>query len=82
MADLVFIVSPSSPQTYFYIKHAFGDGSRDVIVVFDRRAGERRRIQNSPPAERRHVERRRRDVTRELRSADWAVVSMATYSAG
>ena len=82
MADLVFIVSPAAPQTFSYIKHAFGDGSRDVTVVFDRRTGQRRRMRGSPVVERRHVERRHRDVTRELRSAGWAVVSMATYSAG
>ena len=66
MADLVFIVSRTDP------KHEFADESRDVVL--DRRAGERRRSQRPLPTERRHMDRRHRDVTWELQSSGWAVV--------
>ena len=72
MADLLFIVSRTEPKQYLYLKHVFADESRDVVL--DRRMGERRRSLRPPPAERRHVERRHRDVTRELRSSGWALV--------
>jgi hypothetical protein len=71
MADLVFIVSRTEPKHYLYLKHEFADESRDVVL--DRRAGERRRSQRPLPTERRHIQRRRRDVTRELQSSGWAV---------
>ena len=80
MADLVFIVSRTEPKHYLYLKHEFADGSSDVVL--DRRASERRRNQRPLSTERRHMQRRHRDVTREVRSAGWAVVSRATHSAG
>ena len=72
MADLVFIVSRTEPKQYFYLKHAFADESRDVVL--DRRLGERRRSLRPPLNERRHIDRRHRDVTRELQSSGWALV--------
>jgi hypothetical protein len=72
MADLVFIVSRTDPKQYQYLKHEFADESTDVVL--DRRAGERRRRQRPLPTERRHMDRRRRDVTWELESSGWAVV--------
>jgi hypothetical protein len=74
MADLVFIVSRTEPRTYMYIKHVFADENRDGRVILDRRGRERRRRQSLPPTERRHMERRHRDVTGELQSSGWAVV--------
>jgi hypothetical protein len=74
MADLVFIVSRTEPKTYGYIKHIFADENRDVRVILDRRGRERRRGQRALPTERRHMERRHRDVTEELQSSGWAVV--------
>jgi hypothetical protein len=71
MADLVFIVSRNEPKHYLYLKHEFADESRDVVL--DRRAGERRRSQRPQPTERRHMQRRHRDVTWELQSSGWAV---------
>jgi hypothetical protein len=71
MADLVFIVSRTEPKHYLYLKHEFADESRDVVL--DRRAGERRRSQGPVPSERRHMQRRQRDVTWELQSSGWAV---------
>jgi hypothetical protein len=73
MADLVFIVSRTDPKQYQYLKREFADESRDVVVL-DRRAGERRRSQRPLPTERRHMDRRHRDVTWELQSSGWAVV--------
>jgi len=62
MADLVFVVSRTEPKQYFYL---FADESRDVVL--DRRRGERRRGSFTPPrAERRHIDRRQRDITMEL----------------
>jgi len=72
MADLLFVVSRTDPKQYFYLEHAFADESRDVVL--DRRTGERRRSQRPLPTERRHMERRHRDVTRELQSSGWALV--------
>jgi hypothetical protein len=71
MAELVFIVSRNESKRYPYLKHECADESSDVVL--DRRAGERRRSQRPLPTERRHIQRRRRDVTRELQSSGWAV---------
>ena len=75
MADLVFIVSRTEPKQYFYLKHEFADERRDVVL--DRRLGERRQSLRPPPIERRHIDRRHRDVTRELQSSGWALVIFA-----
>jgi hypothetical protein len=72
MADFLFIVSRTEPRQYFYLKRVFADESWDVVL--DRRGGERRRSSRPPPSERRYVERRSRDITRDLRSSGWAVV--------
>jgi hypothetical protein len=72
MADLVVIVSRTDPKQNRYLTHEFADESRDVVL--DRRAGERRRSQRPLPTERRHMDRRHRDVTWELQSSGWAVV--------
>ena len=80
MADLVFIVSRTEPKQYLYLKHVFADQSRDVVL--DRRAGERRRSLRPPPMDRRHIDRRHRDITRELQSWGWALVRRpVTYTA-
>jgi hypothetical protein len=71
MADLVFIVSRNEPKRYLYLKHECADENSDVVL--DRRAGERRRSQRPLPTERRHMQRRHRDVTWELLSSGWAV---------
>jgi len=73
VADLLFIVSRTEPKRYMYLKHVYADERRDVVL--DRRAGERRGSQRPPPTERRHVERRHRDITGELQSFGWALVS-------
>jgi len=72
VAHLLFIVSRTEPKQYLYLKHVFADESKDVVL--DRRIGERRLSLRPPPAERRHIDRRQRDVTRELQSSGWALV--------
>jgi len=72
MGDLIFVVSRTARQTYLYLKNAFADESRPVVL--DRRTRERRRSQRPIPTERRHSDRRHRDVTGELQSSGWAVV--------
>ena len=72
MADLIFIVSRSEPKQYLYLKHFWADEGRDVVL--DRRIGERRRSLRPPPVEKRHIERRCRDITGELQSSGWAFV--------
>jgi hypothetical protein len=80
VADLVFIVSRTEPRQYLYLKHVFADESRDVVL--DRRMGERRRSLRPPPVEKRHIDRRQRDITRELQSTGWALVRRpTTYTA-
>jgi hypothetical protein len=81
MADLVFIVSRTEPKQYLYLKYQFADESRDVVL--DRRMGERRRSSERPPRiEKRHIDRRQRDVTRELQSTGWTLVRRpVTYTA-
>ena len=72
MADLVFIVSRTEPKRYMYLKYVYADERREVIL--DRRVGERRRRQGLPSIDRRHVERRHRETTRELQSYGWTLV--------
>jgi hypothetical protein len=43
-------------------------------VILDRRKADRRRIHQRATPERRHGERRRRDVTTELQKIGWAQV--------
>src|SRR5215470_12597775 len=69
MAQLLFIVSRAELRAYTFIRHAFAAERRDVAVILDRR-----RSLGPPPTERRHMERRHRDVTSELQSPGWAVV--------
>jgi hypothetical protein len=73
MPDLLFIVSRAAPKRYMYLKHVYADASRDVVL--DRRLGERRQSQRALLTERRYIERRHRDITRELESSGWALVT-------
>jgi len=71
MAGLLFIVSRTKPGTYAYMK-LVSESEHDVI--FDRRKGDRRRIHQRATPERRHGERRRRDVMTDLQKSGWALV--------
>jgi hypothetical protein len=72
MEELIFVVSRTAPQTYLYLKQAFADESR--LVILDRRMGERRQNRRPLSTEKRHWDRRHRDVRAELRSSGWALV--------
>jgi hypothetical protein len=71
MAGVLFIVSRTKPGTYTYMKLV--SESEDVVVL-DRRNIDRRRIYQRATPERRHVERRRRDVMTDLQKSGWALV--------
>jgi hypothetical protein len=47
-----------------------------VAVIIDRRYRERRRTDAVRPIERRHADRRRRNVAEQLRDGGWAVVAV------
>ena len=71
MAGVLFIVSRTKPGTYTYMKLV--SESEDVVIL-DRRNIDRRRIYQRATPERRHVERRRRDVMTDLQKSCWALV--------
>jgi hypothetical protein len=71
MAGALFIVSRTKPGTYTYMKLV--SESEDVVIL-DRRNIDRRRIYQRATPERRHVERRRRDVMSDLQKSGWALV--------
>ena len=70
MAGLLFIVSRTKPGTFTYMKLV----SENEDVIRDRRNGDRRRIYQRATPERRHGERRRRDVMTDLQTSGWALV--------
>jgi hypothetical protein len=71
MAGLLFIVSRTKPGTYTYMKLV---RENEDVVILDRRNGDRRRIYQRATPERRHSERRRRDVMTDLQTSGWALV--------
>ena len=71
MAGLLFVVSRTKPGTYAFMK-LVSESEHEVIL--DRRKVDRRRINQPATPERRHGERRRRDVTTELQKIGWALV--------
>ena len=73
MVDWLFIVSSTELERYLYLKHEYADEAREVI--FDRRVGQRRRNQTPVPANRRQLERRHHDITAELQSIGWTLVT-------
>ena len=73
VAQLLLIVSRMELARYTYLKLILDSGTADVIL--DRRAGGRRWRQKRVPAERRRDDRRQRDVTEDLQTSGWAMVS-------
>jgi len=71
MAGLLFIVSPTKPGTYAYMKLVCD--SEDVVIL-DRRKADRRRMHQGATPERRHGERRRHIVLGELQRSGRALV--------
>ncbi len=68
---LLLIVSRATPARVAELQREFGEAA-DVIL--DRRQRDRRHRQESVAAERRVGDRRRRDVTGDLRTSGWALV--------
>ena len=71
MASTLFIVSPTKPGTYTYMKLV---SESEVVVILDRRKEDRRQIHQRVTVDRRHSERRRRDVMTDLQTSGWALV--------
>lgn len=71
MSSLLLIVSRTKPGTYHYMK-LVSESEHDVIL--DRRKGDRRRVHQRATPERRHGERRRRDVMTDLFKSGWVRV--------
>jgi hypothetical protein len=77
LANFLFIVSRTKPGTYAYMK-LVSESEHDVIL--DRRNGDRRRIHQGATPERRHRERRCRDVMADLQKSGWALVCRSKSS--
>jgi hypothetical protein len=69
-SDVLCIVSRDRPELLARLREQFGD----IEILFDRRAGERRRHARPTPYERRRGERRVRDVGPVLSDRGWAFV--------
>jgi len=72
MADLIFVVSRTEQKQYMHLKDVDSNAPDDIVL--DRRTVERRRSQRLRLPERRHMERRRRDIGQDLQSSGWALV--------
>jgi len=73
MAQLVFIVSRHRPKLQDYLRREFADNA-EVVVIVDRRIGDRRLLEVSPSPERRQADRRQSLVDERLRSLGWAII--------
>ena len=73
VARLLLIVSRMDLARYTYLKLVLDSGTADVVL--DRRAGERRWRLKRVSAERRRDDRRQRDVTEDLQTSGWTLVS-------
>ena len=73
MALLLVIVSRSEPSRFRYLNHVFANETVDVVL--DRRMEERRRprVGGRAAAERRHEDRRQRDISKDLQTFGWAL---------
>jgi hypothetical protein len=68
----LLIVSRSEPERYAYLQYVFDQDNGEVIL--DRRRENRRGRQAPVSAERRHGDRRQRDVSADLRVFGWALL--------
>lgn len=57
-----------------HLREEFSGLASLVAVIIDRRYRDRRRADAAPPVERRQAERRRRNVSEQLRDGGWAVI--------
>jgi hypothetical protein len=74
MANVLLIVSRSSPALYAYLRSEFEGLSTEIDVVLDRREGERRRGPSPETPERRRADRRAYLIDNDLRGLGWALV--------
>jgi hypothetical protein len=72
VARLLLIVSRTEPARYTYLKYVFA--SETVDVILDRRVGERRQNMARAAIDRRHTDRRERDLAKDLQTFGWALV--------
>ncbi len=72
MARVLYIVSRENPALYSHLRATLQTAT--VEVIFDRRAGERRRAGPVPDVERRASERRTRSIADELERTGWAEI--------
>src|SRR5438132_13677382 len=71
---LLFVVSRHAPKQYEYLKRVFANDKR-VIVILDRRVGERRKTSSAPAGERHRADRRSRPaIDDRVRRRGWAMV--------
>src|SRR5438876_8826767 len=71
---LLFVVSRHAPKQYEYLKRVFANDKR-VIVILDRRVGERRKTSSAPAGERRRADRRSSPaVDDQVRRRGWAMM--------
>jgi hypothetical protein len=73
VAGVTIVVSRTESARYKYLRHLFGE---NMDVISDRRLGERRQPAHERvvTAERRHADRRRADVDKDLQALGWALV--------
>jgi hypothetical protein len=77
MARYVFVVSRQHPDLHDYLLRERFAHDRNVVVILDRRIGERRRATMSVEHERRQADRRSRpEVDEELRSRSHAIITI------
>jgi hypothetical protein len=69
---LLLIVSRTMPDRRAYFEHMYSSGTVEVIA--DRRVAQRRRRRTMTAIERRFADRRRRDVSEDMRLYGWALV--------
>lgn len=69
---LLLIVSRAAPRRLTYFRHMYG--SDTVEVIADRRLGQRRQRRAMTTLERRSTDRRRRDVSEDMRKLGWTLV--------
>ncbi len=73
-APFLFVVSRDDAGRYEFVKRHFA-GEGEVEVVVDRRRGDRRTVVLDPgAADRRASDRRRTDLSKDLRALGWGYV--------
>src|SRR5438552_1236842 len=78
---LLFVVSRHAPKQYEYLKRVFANDKR-VIVILDRRVGERRKTSSAPAGERRRADRRSSPaIDDRVRRRGWAMVRVVLSEA-